>query len=177
MHLSTQDVLPEVRRSRIGSKPTGDRRTPGPRLTEVHLVVGSRSLLNIGADCCPGTGPTSRRSQVSQEIPRAPVAAMFTRAPGRADPCVYAVRAGRAYCSPRCVCIQQLRYTPSGAASLNFKIAETPRTFDRQEQRVEGWRDAVHAAARPGATSPSASPRPRRRAPAWWSKAARRTQL
>ena len=39
----------------------------------------------------------------------------------------------------------ELRFTPSGAAVANFTVASTPRQFDRQTQRVEGRRDAVHA--------------------------------
>ena len=37
----------------------------------------------------------------------------------------------------------ELRFTPSGAAVANFTVASTPRTFDRQTQRVEGRRGAV----------------------------------
>ena len=39
----------------------------------------------------------------------------------------------------------ELRFTPSGAAVANFTVASTPRTFDRQIERVEGRRDALHA--------------------------------
>ena len=37
----------------------------------------------------------------------------------------------------------ELRFTPSGAAVANFRIASTPRTFDKPDQRVEGRRRAV----------------------------------
>ena len=37
----------------------------------------------------------------------------------------------------------ELRFTPSGAAVANFRVASTPRTFDRQAGRMEGRRDAV----------------------------------
>src|SRR6476659_6892743 len=33
---------------------------------------------------------------------------------------------------------QELRFTPSGAAVANFRIASTPRTFDRQTNE---WKD------------------------------------
>ena len=42
----------------------------------------------------------------------------------------------------------ELRFTPSGAAVANFTVASTPRTFDRQSQRVEGRRGAVPALQR-----------------------------
>ena len=39
----------------------------------------------------------------------------------------------------------ELRFTPTGAAVANFTVASTPRMFDKQHQRVEGRRRAVHA--------------------------------
>jgi len=39
----------------------------------------------------------------------------------------------------------ELRFTPSGAAVANFTVASTPRIFDRQGERVQGQRHAVHA--------------------------------
>ena len=52
----------------------------------------------------------------------------------------------------------ELRFTPAGAAVANFTVASTPRTFDRQTERVERRRGAVpalqHLARRPRRTSP-----------------------
>ena len=37
----------------------------------------------------------------------------------------------------------ELRFTPSGAAVASFTVASTPRTFDRQSERVEGRRGTL----------------------------------
>ena len=54
----------------------------------------------------------------------------------------------------------ELRFTPSGAAVANFRIASTPRTFDKQSNE---WKDGdslfcsspARCGARPRRTSPS----------------------
>jgi single-strand DNA-binding protein len=55
----------------------------------------------------------------------------------------------------------ELRFTPSGAAVANFRIASTPRTFDRQTNE---WKDGERCSScsvwrRPRRTSPSPSRR------------------
>ena len=56
----------------------------------------------------------------------------------------------------------ELRFTPSGAAVANFRIASTPRTFDRQTNE---WEDGeacsspAPSGGRPRRTSPSPSRR------------------
>ena len=56
----------------------------------------------------------------------------------------------------------ELRFTPSGAAVANFRIASTPRTFDKQSNE---WKDGealflpARCGGRPPRTSPSRSSR------------------
>ena len=50
-----------------------------------------------------------------------------------------------------------LRFTPSGAAVANFRIASTPRTFDQRTNEVEGTatRCSPRSGGGPRRTSPS----------------------
>ena len=60
----------------------------------------------------------------------------------------------------------ELRFTGSGVAVANFRVASTPRTFDRQANRVEGRRVAVPVLLGVGGSTPENVAESLTRAPA-----------